>query len=86
MDALEAELEEVDLRLAELQRKKAELSGRRDALLRRLEDACEEAAAGPSPSSSSSSSSSSRPETALSEQELQRFDGTGKRQPPPTAG
>lgn len=72
LDLVEAELEEVDLRIAELQRKKAELDSRRDALLRRLGDAC--AAAGPSPSSSSRAS---RPEPVLSKQELQRFDGTG---------
>lgn len=74
---VEAELEEVDLRIAELQQQKAELNGRRAALLRRLEDACR--AAGPS---ASSSSSSCRPSPATSEQELQRFDGTGTVNPP----
>lgn len=72
LDSVEAELEEVDLQIAELQQKKAELNRRRDALLQRLEKACD--AAQPSPSSSSKSS---RQEVGLSKRELQRFDGTG---------
>lgn len=73
---MEAELEEVDLQIAELQQKKAELSRCRDALLQRLEEACD--AAEPSPSSSSKSS---RQKAGLSKQELQHFDGTGTDNP-----
>lgn len=73
---MEAELEEVDLQIAELQQKKAELNRCRDALLQRLEEACD--GAEPSPSSSSKSS---RQEAGLSKQELQRFDGTGTDNP-----
>lgn len=65
---VEAELEEVDLQIAELHQKKAELSSCRDALL--------QARDGAEPSSSSSSKSS-RPKPGLSKKELQRFDGTG---------
>lgn len=73
---VEAELEEVDLQIAELKQKKAELSSRRDALLRLLEEACD--AAEPSPSSSSAST---RPQPMPSKQDLQRFDGTGSVKP-----
>ncbi|CAF96761.1 unnamed protein product [Tetraodon nigroviridis] len=73
---VEAELQEVDLQIAELQQKKVELNGRRDALLQHLEEACD--AAEPSPSSFSKSP---RPQPAMSKQELQRFDGTGTGNP-----
>ncbi|XP_029681207.1 ATP-dependent DNA helicase Q1 isoform X1 [Takifugu rubripes] len=69
LDTVEAELEEVDLQIAVLQQKKAELHRRRDALLQRLEEACD--AAQPS-----SSSQASRGEPAASRQEMQRFDGS----------
>lgn len=71
---MEAELEEVDLQLAVLQQKKAELHRRRDALLQRLEEACD--AAQPS-----SSSQASRGDPAASRQEMQRFDGSGSIHP-----
>uniref|UniRef100_A0A8D0CP84 ATP-dependent DNA helicase n=1 Tax=Sander lucioperca TaxID=283035 RepID=A0A8D0CP84_SANLU len=57
LDSVEAELELVELQIAELLQKQAELTSRKDALLQRLEEACD--AAQPSSSSSSSSSKSS---------------------------
>lgn len=77
LEMVEAELEEVDLQIAELQQKKAELRLRRDALLQGLEEAC-----GTAQPSHSSSSKSSRAGPAMSEQELQHFDGTGTLSPP----
>lgn len=74
LDTVEAELEEVDLQIAVLEQKKAELQHHRDALLHRLEEACD--AAQPS-----SSSQASRGEPAASRQEMQRFDGSGSVHP-----
>lgn len=70
LDTVEAELEEVDLQIAVLKEKKAELHRRRDALLQRLEEACDVA-------QPSSSSQASRGDPAASRQEMQRFDGSG---------
>lgn len=75
LDSVEAELEVVELQIAELLQKKGELNTRRDALLQQLAEACD--AAQPSSSSSSSSSKSFRPDPVLSKQEMQRYDGTG---------
>lgn len=73
LDTVEAELEEVDLEIAVLQQKKAELHRHRDALLQRLEEACD--AAQPS------SSQASRGDPAASRQEMQRFNGSGSVHP-----
>ncbi|KAA8580442.1 hypothetical protein FQN60_005977 [Etheostoma spectabile] len=75
LDSVEAELELVELQIAELLQKQAELNSRKDALLQRLEEACD--AAQPSSSSSSSSSKSSKVDPAMSKQEMQLYDGTG---------
>ncbi|XP_031172759.1 ATP-dependent DNA helicase Q1 isoform X2 [Sander lucioperca] len=74
LDSVEAELELVELQIAELLQKQAELTSRKDALLQRLEEACD--AAQPSSSSSSSSSKSSGADPAMSKQEMQLYDGT----------
>lgn len=74
LDSVEAELELVDLQIAELLQKQAELTSRKNALLQQLEDACD--AAQPS-SSSSSSSKSPAAHAVMSKQELQRYDGSG---------
>lgn len=66
---MEAELQEVEQQMSELQKKKVQLRGRQDSLLQLL-DTC-----GPGPGRSSSRAS--RPEPGLSQKELQRFDGTG---------
>lgn len=75
LDSVEAELEVVELEIAELLQKKGELNTRRDALLQQLAEACD--AAQPSSSLSSSSSKSFKPDQVLSKQEMQRYDGTG---------
>ncbi|XP_029969531.1 ATP-dependent DNA helicase Q1 [Salarias fasciatus] len=75
LDSVEAELELVELQISELLKKQGELSSRRNVLLRRLEEACD--AAQPSSSSSSSSSvKSSTSESALSKEDLKRYDST----------
>ncbi|KAM4615002.1 ATP-dependent DNA helicase Q1 isoform 2-T2 [Polymixia lowei] len=78
LDSVEGELEVVELQIAELLEKQAELNSRRKGLLRRLEEACD--AAQPSGSSSSSSSSSSSKPSgggqAMSKQEMQRYDNS----------
>lgn len=71
---MEAELESVELQIAELVQKQAKLTTRRDALLQQVEVACN--AAQPS-SSSSSSSKSAQSNPGLSKQEIKRYDGTG---------
>ncbi|KAM6961970.1 ATP-dependent DNA helicase Q1-like [Tautogolabrus adspersus] len=75
LDSVESELELVELQIAELLQKQAELTDQKNSLLLKLEDACDSA----QPSSSSSSSSSSKSSGAgpvMSKQELKRFDGT----------
>lgn len=72
---MEAELELVELEITELLQKQAELTTRKNALLQRLEEACD--AAQPSSSSSSSSSKSSKADPVMSKQEIQLYDGTG---------
>ncbi|XP_017281836.1 ATP-dependent DNA helicase Q1 isoform X2 [Kryptolebias marmoratus] len=74
LDSVEAELQCVELQVAELLKKQAQLTSRKNALLQQLEEACD--AALPSSSSSSSSSKSSRAEPVMSKQEMQRYDGT----------
>lgn len=74
LDSVEAELESVELQIARLVQKQAELTTRRDALLQQVEEACD--AAQPS-SSSSSSSKSARSNPGLSKQETKHYDGTG---------
>ncbi|XP_051247652.1 ATP-dependent DNA helicase Q1 isoform X2 [Dicentrarchus labrax] len=74
LDSVEAELELVELQIADLLQKQTELTTRKNALLQELEEACD--AAQPSSSSSSSSSKSSRADAVMSKQEMQRFDST----------
>ncbi|TNN45337.1 hypothetical protein EYF80_044478 [Liparis tanakae] len=72
LDSVEAELELVELQISDLLQKQTELTGRKDALLLRLQDVC--VAAQPS---------SSKPPgapPALSKQEMQLYDGTGQRE------
>lgn len=75
LDSVEAELELVEVQIAELLQKQTELTTRRKSLLQQLEEACD--AAQPSSSSSSSSSKSSRADPVMSEQERRRYDRTG---------
>ncbi|XP_029317639.1 LOW QUALITY PROTEIN: ATP-dependent DNA helicase Q1 [Cottoperca gobio] len=71
LDSVEAELELVELQITDLLQKQAELTTRKNALLERLEEACD--AAQPS---SSCSSKSSEADTVMSKQEMQLYDGT----------
>lgn len=75
LDSVEGELESLDVQIAELQKRQKHLTRRRDALLQKLEEACD--AAQPSSSSKSKSTPSA---SVMSKQELQRYDraGTGK--------
>nr|XP_020500326.1 ATP-dependent DNA helicase Q1 isoform X2 [Labrus bergylta] len=73
LDSVESELELVELQIAELLQKQAELTDQKNSLLLKLEDACD--AAQPS-SSSSSSSKSSGAQPVMSKQELKCYDGT----------
>lgn len=75
---MDEELESLEVQMADLQQRQAQLSSRRKVLLRRLEEACE--AAQPSSSSSTSSKSKSKSTqsaAAMSQKELQRYDGSG---------
>uniref|UniRef100_A0A8P4G163 ATP-dependent DNA helicase n=1 Tax=Dicentrarchus labrax TaxID=13489 RepID=A0A8P4G163_DICLA len=63
LDSVEAELELVELQIADLLQKQTELTTRKNALLQELEEACD--AAQPSSSSSSSSSKSSRADAVM---------------------
>lgn len=75
LDSVEAELHLVELQITELLKKQSELNSRKKFLLQQLEEACD--AAQPSSSSSSSSSSkSSTSESALSKQDLKRYDAS----------
>ncbi|XP_059182385.1 ATP-dependent DNA helicase Q1 [Centropristis striata] len=74
LDSVEAELELVELQIAELLQKQADLTTRKNALLQRLEEAC--SAAEPSSSSSSSSSKSSGADPVMSKKDMQLYDGT----------
>ncbi|XP_061816624.1 ATP-dependent DNA helicase Q1 isoform X1 [Nerophis lumbriciformis] len=67
LDSVEAELELVELQIAELHEKKTELTSRKNALLSKLEDACE---------SASASSSSSKSSKAMSNEEMQQYECT----------
>ncbi|XP_068448778.1 ATP-dependent DNA helicase Q1-like [Clinocottus analis] len=67
LDSVEAELELVELQISDLLQKQTELMGRKDALLQRLEEACD--AAQPS------SSKPSEAHPVLSKQEMQLYDG-----------
>lgn len=68
LDSVEAELELVELQISDLLQKQTELTGRKDALLLRLQDVC--VAAQPS------SSKSPGAPPGLSKQEMQLYDGT----------
>ena len=73
---MDAELELVDLQIAELEEKQTELNARKSRLLKRVGAA----GGGPKGSSSSSSSSSKAPVAAppaLSKTELERYDKAG---------
>ncbi|KAM3588131.1 uncharacterized protein V6R79_022252 [Siganus canaliculatus] len=72
LDSVEEELELVEMQMAELLQKQSKLSARKNALLRKLEEACD--AAQPSSSSSSSSSKSPSVNSVLSKKEMQRYD------------
>uniref|UniRef100_A0A8C8D8P9 ATP-dependent DNA helicase n=1 Tax=Oncorhynchus tshawytscha TaxID=74940 RepID=A0A8C8D8P9_ONCTS len=67
LDSVEAELEVVELQIAELLEKQASLTSRRKRLLRKLEEACDSA----QPSGSSSGSGSG---AAMTKQELLRYE------------
>lgn len=69
LDSVESELELVEVQIAELLQKQAELTSRKNALLLQLEEACDAA--------SSSSLKSAAADLLMSKQELQRYDGTG---------
>ncbi|XP_040886471.1 ATP-dependent DNA helicase Q1 isoform X2 [Toxotes jaculatrix] len=73
LDSVEAELELVEAQITELLQKQAELTSRKNALLQHLEEAC---CAAQSSSSSSSSSKPPRANPVMSNQKLQRYDGT----------
>lgn len=66
---MESELELVEVQIAELLQKQAELISRKNALLLQVEEACDTA--------SSSSSKAASADHVLSKQELQLYDGTG---------
>ncbi|XP_026219987.1 ATP-dependent DNA helicase Q1 isoform X1 [Anabas testudineus] len=68
LDSVESELELIELQIAELLQKQAELTSRKNALLQQLEEACDAA--------SSSSSKSAAAVPVMNKQELQRYDGT----------
>lgn len=68
---MEAELESLEVQIAELQQRQKHLTKRRDALLQQLEEACDVA----QPSSSKSKSTQSA--SVMSKQELQRYDNAG---------
>ena len=70
LDSVEAELEVVELQIAELLEKQASLTSRRKRLLRKLEEACDSA----QPSVSSSDSGSG---PAMTKQELLRYENDG---------
>ncbi|XP_018552644.1 ATP-dependent DNA helicase Q1 isoform X2 [Lates calcarifer] len=74
LDSVEAELELVELQIAELLQKQAELTSRKNALLQRLEEACDAAQSSSSSSSTSLKSSGANP--VMSKQEMQRYDGS----------
>lgn len=71
---MEGELESLEVQIAELQKRQKHLTRRRDALLLELEEACDSAR--PS-SSSSSKSKSTQSASAMTKQELQRYDRAG---------
>ncbi|KAM4712196.1 ATP-dependent DNA helicase Q1 isoform 2-T2 [Anableps anableps] len=68
LDSVEAELELVELQIAELLEKQTQLTSRKNALLLQLEEVCNTVRP--------SSSKSSGPEPVISKQELQQYDGT----------
>lgn len=70
LDSVEAELEMVEVQVAELLQKQTELTSRKNALLRQLEEAT-------SSSSSARSAKSPGASPSMSKQEMQRYDGTG---------
>ncbi|XP_029016245.1 ATP-dependent DNA helicase Q1 [Betta splendens] len=68
LDSVDSELELIELQIAELLQKQAELTSRKNALLQQLEEACDAA-----PSSSSHSATAA---PVMNKQEMQRYDGT----------
>lgn len=74
LESVEAELEVVELQIAELLEKQATLTSRKKRLLRKLEDACDSAQ--PSGSSSSSASSQSSRAGPISKKEMQLYDNS----------
>ncbi|XP_077357391.1 ATP-dependent DNA helicase Q1 isoform X2 [Festucalex cinctus] len=70
LDSVEAELELVELQIAELLEKKTDLTLRKNTLLCKLEEACDAASA------SSSSSQTSQTDSEISTEEMQHYDGT----------
>ncbi|GAA6224926.1 ATP-dependent DNA helicase Q1 isoform X3 [Lates japonicus] len=74
LDSVEAELELVELQIAELLQKQADLTSRKNALLQRLEEACDAAQSSSSSSSTSLKSSGANP--VMSKQEMLLYDGT----------
>lgn len=68
---MEAELESLEVQIAELQQRQKQLTKRRDVLLLQLEEACDVA----QPSSSKPKSTPA----VMSKQELQRYDHAGTR-------
>ncbi|XP_056132956.1 ATP-dependent DNA helicase Q1 [Lampris incognitus] len=71
LHSVEAELEVVELQIAELLEKQTELNSRKNVLLRKLEDACDA-----SSSSSLSSSKASGANPVMTKQEMKRYDGS----------
>ncbi|KAM8882918.1 ATP-dependent DNA helicase Q1 isoform 1-T1 [Synchiropus picturatus] len=71
LDSVEEELDLVELQLNELLQKQAELTSRKNALLSKLEEACDAAR----PSVSSSSSKESKANQVMSKQEMKAYDG-----------
>lgn len=74
LESVEAELEVVELQIAELLEKQASLTSQKKRLLRKLEEACDSAQ--PSGSSSSSASSQSSRAGPISKKEMQLYDNS----------
>ncbi|KAG7496019.1 ATP-dependent DNA helicase Q1 isoform X1 [Solea senegalensis] len=76
LDSVEAELEVVELQIAELLQKQTELTSRKNALLQQLGEACDTAPSSSSSSLSSASTKSSGANSVMSKKEMQLYDGT----------
>lgn len=77
LDSVEAELELVELQIAELLEKQAELTSRKNRLLCQLDEACNAVQPSGSSSSSSCSTKASGAGPKLSKQEMQCYDNAG---------